>query len=48
MSEITNLTLHDLIKKMKSKEFSSVELTESYIKNIENAKKLNGKQNRPI
>ena len=41
MSEITNQSLQGIIKKINSKELSSVELTESYIKNIESAKKLN-------
>ena len=41
MSDITNLSLQEIIKKIKSKDISSVELTNLYIKNIEKSKKLN-------
>ena len=41
MSDITNQSLDEIIKKIKAKEISSVELTKLFIKNIENAKKLN-------
>ena len=41
MNDITNQSLDEIIKKIKSKEISSVELTKLFIKNIENAKKLN-------
>ena len=41
MSDITNQTLNQIIKRIKTKEISSTELTKAYIKNIESAKKLN-------
>lgn len=41
MKEITKLGLIETINALKNKEFSSVELTNSYIKNIENSRKLN-------
>jgi len=41
MSNITNLSLSEILKSIKSKKISSLELTQAYIKNIENAKKLN-------
>ena len=41
MNDITNQSLDEIIKKIKAKEISSVELTKLFIKNIENAKKLN-------
>ena len=41
MSDITNQSLEEIINKIKTKEISSVELTKSFIKNIEKAKKLN-------
>ena len=41
MSNITNLSLNEILDNIKSKKISSLELTKSYIKNIESAKKLN-------
>tara|TARA_B100000963_G_scaffold356110_1_gene375593 strand:- start:1418 stop:2875 length:1458 start_codon:yes stop_codon:yes gene_type:complete len=41
MSEITKKNLSELIDDIKAKKISSLELTKSYIKNIEKAKKLN-------
>ena len=41
MSDITNQSLKEIIENIKSKKISSLELTRSYIKNIEGAKKLN-------
>ena len=41
MSNITNLNLSEILECIKSKKISSLELTQAYIKNIENAKKLN-------
>ncbi len=41
MSDITNQSLNEIIKNIKLKKISSLELTQAYIKNIENAKKLN-------
>ena len=41
MSDITNQSLEEIIHKIKKKEISSVELTKSFIENIEKAKKLN-------
>lgn len=41
MSDITNQSLNQIIKRIKTKEISSTELTKAYIKNIESAKKLN-------
>ena len=41
MSNITNQSLSEILKSIKSKKISSLELTQAYIKNIENAKKLN-------
>ena len=41
MSDITNQTLNQIIKRIKTKEISSTDLTKAYIKNIEGAKKLN-------
>jgi len=41
MSDITNQSLNEIIKRIKTKEISSTDLTKSYIKNIESAKKLN-------
>ena len=38
MSDITNQSLEEIINKIKTKEISSVELTKSFIKNIEKAK----------
>ena len=41
MSNITNQTLSEILESIKLKKISSSELTQAYIKNIENAKKLN-------
>ena len=41
MSNITNQSLSEILENIKSKKISSLELTQAYIKNIENAKKLN-------
>ena len=41
MSDITNQSLNQIIKRIKTKEISSTDLTKAYIKNIEGAKKLN-------
>ena len=41
MSDITNQSLNQIIKRIKTKEISSTDLTKAYIKNIESAKKLN-------
>ena len=41
MSNITNQSLSEILKSIKSKKISSLELTQEYIKNIENANKLN-------
>ncbi len=41
MADITNQSLNEIIKKVKTKEISSLDLTKAYIKNIESAKKLN-------
>ena len=41
MSDITNQSLKEIIENIKSKKISSLDLTQSYIKNIEGAKKLN-------
>ncbi len=41
MIDITNLSLLEIIKNIKTKKISSLELTKAYIQNIENAKKLN-------
>ena len=41
MSNITNQSLSEILESIKSKKISSLELTQEYIKNIENAKKLN-------
>ena len=41
MSEITKHSLNDIIDKIKTKKISSVDLTKSYIENIDKAKKLN-------
>ena len=41
MSNITNQSLSEILESIKSKKLSSLELTQAYIKNIENAKKLN-------
>ena len=40
MSNITNQSLSEILESIKSKKISSLELTQEYIKNIENAKKL--------
>ena len=41
MSDITNQSLKEIIENIKTKKISSLDLTRSYIKNIEGAKKLN-------
>ena len=41
MTNITNQSLNEIIENVKTKKVSSTELTKSYIKNIESAKKLN-------
>ena len=41
MTNITNQSLKEILENIKSKKISSLELTQSYIKNIEDAKKLN-------
>ena len=41
MSDITTQNLKDIVDQVKSKKISSVELTQSYINNIEKGKKLN-------
>ena len=41
MTEITNLSLNEIIENVKTKKISSTDLTKAYIKNIESAKKLN-------
>ena len=41
MSNITNQSLSEILESIKSKKISSLELTQAYVKNIENAKKLN-------
>ena len=40
MSDITNQSLNQIIKRIKTKEISSTDLTKAYIKNIEGAKNL--------
>ena len=39
MSDLTDLTISELLKKLKSKEISTVELTKAYIQKIENTNK---------
>ena len=41
MTDITNQSLKEIIKHIKLKKISSLDLTQAYIKNIEGAKKLN-------
>ena len=41
MSDITKKSLTEIVNLIKKKEIKSEELTESYIKNINNDKKLN-------
>jgi aspartyl-tRNA(Asn)/glutamyl-tRNA(Gln) amidotransferase subunit A len=41
MTDITKLTIKETLKALKNKEFSSVELTQNYIKNIEANRHLN-------
>ena len=41
MADITNLSLNEIIENVIKKKVSSTDLTKAYIKNIENAKKLN-------
>ena len=45
MSNITNQSLSEILESIKSKKISSLELTQAYIKNIENAKKFDNKPN---
>ena len=45
MTEITNQSLNEIVENVKTKKISSTDLTKAYIKNIENAKKLNMLQN---
>lgn len=41
MTDITKLTIHESLEKLKNKEFTSVELTEAYLKKIEDGRKYN-------
>jgi aspartyl-tRNA(Asn)/glutamyl-tRNA(Gln) amidotransferase subunit A len=41
MSDVTSQSLNEILDDIKSKKISSLEVTKSYIKNIESAKKLN-------
>lgn len=41
MKEITKLTVHETIDKLKNKEFSAVELTEAYLENMKVGKRYN-------
>ena len=41
MTDITNQSLNEIIENIKTKKISSTDLTKTYIKNIESAKKLN-------
>lgn len=41
MSDLTKLTIKQSLEGLKNKKFSAIELTESYIKNIENNRNLN-------
>lgn len=41
MSEITKLTVHEALNALKNKEFTALELTEAYLRNMENGKKYN-------
>ena len=41
MANITDQSLKDIVDGIKSKKISSLDLTQTYIKNIEEAKKLN-------
>ncbi len=41
MTDLTNFTLVDLVKGIKNKDFSSEEITKSFIKNAESSDKLN-------
>ena len=35
MTDITKLTIHETLASLKKKEFTSVELTEAYLKNMQ-------------
>ncbi len=41
MTDITKFTIHESLNGLKNKDFSAVELTKSYIKNIEDNRKIN-------
>ena len=41
MTDLTKLTIKQTLEGLKSKKFSAVELTKSYIKNCEENRKLN-------
>ena len=41
MTDITNLTLTELVKKLKSKEICSTDITSNYIERSKSSKKLN-------
>ena len=41
MTDITKLTIHETLKGLKNKEFSSIDVTKAYIKNIEEKRKYN-------
>lgn len=41
MTDLTKLTIKEALKSLKNKEFSAVDLTKAYIKNIENNRHLN-------
>ena len=41
MSDVTKKSLRELVSLIKNKELKSEELTQSFIKNINNGKKLN-------
>ena len=41
MKEITKLTIHETLDGLKSKKFSSVELTKAYLENMQEGKRYN-------
>ena len=41
MTDITKLTIHETLKGLKNKEFSSIDVTKAYVKNIEDKRKYN-------
>lgn len=41
MTDITKLTIHETLKGLKNKEFSSIDVTKAYVKNIEEKRKYN-------